>query len=76
MIKPELSETMDEPEDISGLTSIHGRIHCAATTDPESTENQQERIDVDNFLITLARIALAVAAREQAKLGHFGEVGQ
>ena len=64
------------PEPANGLTSIHGRIHCAATTDPESTENQQERIDVDNFLITLAQIAIAVAAREQAKLGHLGEVGQ
>ena len=60
----------------NGLTPIHRRIHCAARPDPESSENEQERIDVDNFLSTLARIALAVATREQAKLGHLGEVGQ
>ena len=62
------------PEPANGLTSIHGRIHCAATTDPESTENQQERIDVDNFLITLAQIAIAVATRQQAKRRDRGEV--
>ena len=64
------------PEPANGLTSIHGPIHCAATSDAESSENEQEQIDVDNFLGTLAQIALAVAAREQAKLGHLGEVGQ
>jgi hypothetical protein len=58
------------------LTCIHQRIHCAATTDTDSVENDQVQIDVDNFLGTLARIALAVAAREQAKLRDDREVGQ
>ena len=64
------------PDLPNGLTGIHQRIHCAATTDTDGVEIDQERIDVDNFLSTLARIALAVAAREQAKLRNDGEVGQ
>ena len=64
------------PELVEGLTPIHEGIHCAATPDDETSENDQERIDVDNFLSTLARIAPAVAAREQAKLRDDGEVGQ
>ncbi len=59
----------EKSDSTNGLTPIHQRIHCATTTDTESSENQQERIDVDNFLSTLARTALAVAAREQAKDG-------
>ena len=56
-------------EPTNGLTPIHQRIHCAATPDAETSENDQERIDVDNFLSTLARIALAVAARQATKDG-------
>ena len=46
-----------------GLTSIHGRIHCAATTDTGEAANEQDRRDTNHFLQTLAEIALAVAAR-------------
>ncbi len=56
--------------DSQGLTPIHARIHCAATPDtdfPEYTE--AERVMVDNFLNTLAEIALAVATRN-AKTQH------
>lgn len=46
-----------------GLTSIHTRIHWRAT--PGSTEEYSETdlIIVNNFLNTLAEIALAVAIR-------------
>ena len=71
-----MAQLPEKSDPLNGLTSIHGPIHCAATPDAESSESEQEQIDVDNFLSTLAQIALAVAAREQAKLGHLGEVGQ
>ena len=47
-----------------GLTSIHPRIHCAATH--ETTEDEYSETDliiVRNFLNTLAEVALAVAIR-------------
>ena len=47
-----------------GLTPIHRRIHCAATDDTSEEEySEADQIIVDNFLNTLAEIALAVAAR-------------
>ena len=46
-----------------GLTCIPRRIHCAATRDTAEELSELDRIDVDNFLNTLAEIALAVAAR-------------
>ncbi len=50
--------------DSQGLTCIPRRIHCAATPDAETPEyTEMERLMVDNFLNTLAEIALAVAAR-------------
>ena len=56
---------IDRPDDASqGLTPIHRRIHCAATPDTDSPEyTEAERVMVDNFLNTLAEIALAVATR-------------
>ncbi len=50
-------------DSLNGLTSIHGRIHCAATTDAGDND-ELEQIQVDHFLNTLARIAMAVAARQ------------
>ena len=48
-----------------GLTPIHPRIHCAATPDtPEDGYSETDMIVVNNFLNTLAEIALAVAARQ------------
>ncbi len=50
------------------LTNIPRRIHCAATDEPEpDTDYKQElgEIDIDNFLDTLAEVALAVARRRQ-----------
>ncbi len=71
-----MTRSTQQTEAANGLIPIHQRIHCAATADADGVENDQERIDVDNFLSTLARIALAVAAREQAKRRDDGEVGQ
>ena len=51
----------------NGLTSIHGPIHCAATTeggDLNDEYDELEQIQVDHFLQTLAKIAIAVAARQ------------
>ena len=49
-----------------GLTSIHTRIHCATT--PDATEgrySETDRIIIENFLNTLAEVALAVASRKE-----------
>ena len=46
------------------LTGIHGRIHCAATEHDED-ETELDRITIDNFLDTLAKIALAIARRRE-----------
>ncbi len=49
----------------NGLTSIHQRIHWPAThISGGSVTNELDRIAVDNFLDTLANVALAIAARE------------
>ena len=61
-----------QPEPRSGvpdaLTRIHGRIHCAATPDAtkhDEHETEFDRIAIDNFLDTLAEIALAIARRRE-----------
>ncbi len=48
-----------------GLTSIHGRIHCAATPDTTEPEDELDSIAIDHFLDTLAEVAMAVARRRQ-----------
>ena len=51
----------------NGLTGIPLRIHCAATTeggDLNDEYDELEQIQVDHFLQTLAKIAIAVAARQ------------
>ena len=64
MIKPDIRQTVDEPEDISGLTSIRGRIHCAATQDADDND-ELDRIAIDNFLQTLTDVALSIAKRRE-----------
>ncbi len=52
------------------MTSIHKRIHWAATGEPEpGTESREElnELDITNFLDTLVEIALAVARRRQGQ---------
>ncbi len=54
-------------DSLNGLTPIHSRIHCAATTeggDFNDEYDELEQIQVDHFLHTLAKIAMAVAARQ------------
>ena len=47
-----------------GLTSIHRRIHCAATQDGcKNAPGETDRIMIDHFLDTLAEVAMAVAKR-------------
>ena len=51
----------DSPE---GLTCIHGRIHCAATPDTDELDlSETDQVIIDNFLDTLAEIAISVASR-------------
>ena len=54
-----------EPGRLAGtwLTPIHRRIHCAATQDTSEEYSETDLIIVNNFLNTLAEVALAVAAR-------------
>ena len=53
----------DENGPVNALTSIHGRIHCPDTNEAHDDENELDRIDTDNFLETLAEVALSVARR-------------
>ena len=53
-----------------GLTCIHSRIHCAATQDSEDGYSETDMIVVNNFLNTLAEVALAVAARQSTMRTH------
>ena len=46
------------------LTCIHARIHCVATPDTDQEYSEADLIIINNFLNTLAEIALAVAARK------------
>ena len=45
------------------LTPIHRRIHCSATQNTTEHEDELDRIAIDNFLDTLAEVALAIARR-------------
>ena len=47
----------------TGLTCIHDRIQCCATPYTKEEYSETDLIIVNNFLNTLAEIALAVAAR-------------
>ena len=59
-MRPLRSETTPS----KGLTCIPQRIHCAATQDAtEGGYSEADMIIVNNFLNTLAEVALAVAVR-------------
>ena len=64
----------DESGPPDALTSIHGRIHCADTSEAHDDENELDRIAIDNFLDTLAEIALSVARRNVEQEPETGEV--
>ncbi|MFQ6028745.1 MAG: hypothetical protein ACE5Q6_14775 [Dehalococcoidia bacterium] len=50
---------------LNGLTPIPQSIHCAATD--ETYVNEQDQIDIDNFLDALAEVALAIVTRKLAR---------
>jgi len=52
-----------EPLD-AGLTCIHRRRHCVATQDTDG-DDELDRIEIDNFLDTLAEIAMSIAKRKE-----------
>ena len=68
---PRRSKAKDQSGPVNGLTPIPHGIHCAATS-VDSYVNEQDEIDIDNFLDTLAEVAMAIAARKlsQAKDGE------
>ncbi len=49
----------------NGLTPIHERIHCAATTDTTELPSEMDRIAIDHFLDVLAEVAMAIIRRRQ-----------
>ena len=54
--------------DSEGLTRIHPRIHCVATRDTDAPDyTEAERVMVDNFLNTLAEVAIAAATRKRSE---------
>jgi hypothetical protein len=57
-----------------GLTPIPSRIHCPATTERVGGRDEIDEITVDNFLDTLAQVALAIASRKAAQAQQGGEV--
>jgi hypothetical protein len=56
-----------------GLTRIHARIHArihwVATPDAGdlNIHDELEQIDIDNFIATLAEVAISIASREQQR---------
>ncbi len=49
------------------LTSIPGSIHCAATPEDLKEQDELDEIASNNFLDTLAEVAMAVANRRLAR---------
>ena len=63
-VRPIRSETASS----TGLTCIHDRIQCSATPDTDAPEyTEAERVIVDNFLNTLAEVAVATATRKRSE---------
>ena len=57
-----------EDDPLEGLTSIHRRIHCAATPDTNEPEDELDIIAIGNFLDALADVALAVTRRREEQI--------
>ena len=49
------------------LTSIRECIHCVATQDTDG-DDELARIEIDNFLDTLAEVAISIARRKEEKV--------
>ncbi len=54
----------NESGGINGLTPIHRRIHCVATSGTPDTDDELDIFDIDNLIDTLADVALAIARRK------------
>ena len=64
-----MTRSGSKSDPLNGLTPIHQPIHCAATTNGGGALDEVGQIQVNHFLQTLARIALAVASRKVASGG-------
>jgi hypothetical protein len=64
-----MDRSIRKPGPSNGLKCIPHRIHCSVTPDSGGFSDELERMQVEHFLNTLARIALAVATREIGKDG-------
>ena len=53
---------------VEGLTSIHGRIHCAATANTNDLDDIDEldKIVIENFLKTLSDVAMSITKRRES----------
>ncbi len=49
------------------LTSIPEGIHCAATPEDPNGQDELDEIAINNFLDTLAEVAMAIANRRLAR---------
>ena len=61
----EEQQTQPETKE-KALTCIRECIHCVATQDTEG-DDELDRIEIDNFLGTLAEIAMAITRRKEEK---------
>ena len=59
-----MARRQNESNDQEALTCIPG-IHCAATPDTLEGQDELDQIAIDNFLNTLADIALSIARRKE-----------
>ncbi len=60
-----MARRQTKSDDQEALTCIHRGIHCAATPDTLEGQDELDQIAIDNFLDTLAEVALAVAQRKR-----------
>ena len=50
------------------MTSIHPRIHCAATPDGAEEPSEADEVMVESFIEALAQVAEAIAKRRQQRI--------
>ncbi len=58
-----MAEPDQKRSEREALTSIGKPIHCAATRDQEEGQEELDEMDINNFIKTLAEVAIAVATR-------------
>ncbi len=56
----------NKPTGPEALTSIEKPIHCAATEEGLEDQDELDEIDINNFIHTLAEVAMSVAVRRLA----------